>query len=116
MDGLEQDDQQIVAGHPLEALADGIHFDPGARYEDHQADDPAATLGLEGFITGPKPEKIKASDEAIQQGIAHMNKQRDLNILVSLGRGAVMLLMLVGVWFARRQLKATQGKQSGEGK
>jgi len=112
--GLNQDEQQRVVGNPLGALAQGIHFDQGARYEDHQAADATAALGLDGFITGPKPEETKASEEYIQQGLARSEEKRDLHILGLLARLAFILVPVLAAWGVRRGKKvAAEARDSG---
>ncbi len=112
LSGLNQDEQQAATGNPLPALAEGIHFDPGARYEDHQPADATAALGLEGFITGPKPEETKASEEMIQQGLARSETKRDLHILALLARLAIVLVPVLGAWSMRRSRKAANESKS----
>ncbi|PMQ05725.1 hypothetical protein DyAD56_08010 [Dyella sp. AD56] len=107
LSGFDQDQKQAVIGNPLNTLAQGIHFDQGARYEDHQTADATAALGLEGFITGPKPEETKASEDLIIQGMARAEEKRDLHILGLLGRLAILIVPVLTAWGVRRARKAS---------
>ncbi|ULU25963.1 DUF2167 domain-containing protein [Dyella terrae] len=107
LSGFDQDQKQAVTGNPLNTLAQGIDFDQGARYEDHQTADATAALGLEGFITGPKPEETKASEDLIIQGMARAEEKRDLHILGLLGRLAILIVPVLTAWGVRRARKAS---------
>lgn len=108
LSGLSVDEQRAASGTPLETLASGIRFDAGARYEDHQPADATAALGLDGFITGPKPEETKASEEYIQQGMARAEQKRDLHILWLLAKLAIILVPVLAGWGLRRSRKAAE--------
>nr|WP_199045461.1 DUF2167 domain-containing protein [Dyella sp. ASV24] len=108
LSGFDQDQKQAVIGsNPLNTLAQGIHFDQGARYEDHQTADATAALGLEGFITGPKPEETKASEDLMIQGMERAEQKRDLHILGLLGRLAILIVPVLTAWGVRRARKAS---------